>query len=265
VRNPCQRARHIRSYRTALRLGDRGRNDAQLVPDFPLAFDPSGRGLRCSDPQQSVAGIAAGLDVALAVTDPALGAKARERGFAEIVRWWASDKLHQAGARLDFGLNGLVLTLRAHWPRHSSRSCDSKPRTRCLDISLIILRRGLHGRVGLTNHDRWFFIQLYRWFPSILKVLTIIRPETLARYEWTRLPFRQACLFYSDKCSLFGSFAGRFSCALMCMSSFLVAWFLTTIWPHSNGTPRWPASDYAFDGALYVVFGEFGVGHHARK
>jgi hypothetical protein len=46
---------------------------------------------------------------------------------------------------------------------------------------LIILRRRLHSRVGLTNHDRWFFIQLYRWFPSILKVLTIIRPETLMR------------------------------------------------------------------------------------
>jgi hypothetical protein len=29
---------------------------------------------------------------------------------------------------------------------------------------LIILRRRLHGRVWLTNHDRWFFIQLYRWF-----------------------------------------------------------------------------------------------------
>src|ERR1700738_3248778 len=28
-------------------------------------------------------------------------------------------------------------------------------------------------------HDRWSFIQLYRWFPSILQVLTIIRPETL--------------------------------------------------------------------------------------
>src|SRR3979409_312310 len=46
---------------------------------------------------------------------------------------------------------------------------------------LIVLRRRLHGRVRLTNHDRWFFIQLYRWFPSILKVLIIIRPETLAR------------------------------------------------------------------------------------
>src|SRR5271155_5267480 len=33
---------------------------------------------------------------------------------------------------------------------------------------LIVLRRRLHGRVRLTNHDRWFFIQLYRWFPAIL-------------------------------------------------------------------------------------------------
>ena len=41
---------------------------------------------------------------------------------------------------------------------------------------LIVLRRRLHGRVRLTNHDRWFLIQLYRWFPSILQFLTIIRP-----------------------------------------------------------------------------------------
>ena len=53
---------------------------------------------------------------------------------------------------------------------------------------LIVLRRRLHGRVRLTNHDRWFFIQLYRWFPSILKVLTIIQPETLVR--WHKAGFR---------------------------------------------------------------------------
>jgi hypothetical protein len=53
---------------------------------------------------------------------------------------------------------------------------------------LIVLRRRLHGRVCFTNHDRWFFIQLYRWFPSILPVLTIIRPETLMR--WRRAGFR---------------------------------------------------------------------------
>src|SRR5262245_35170476 len=44
------------------------------------------------------------------------------------------------------------------------------------------------GRVRLTNLDRWFFIQLYRWSPAILKVLTIIRPETLVR--WHRAGFR---------------------------------------------------------------------------
>jgi hypothetical protein len=34
---------------------------------------------------------------------------------------------------------------------------------------LIVLRRRLRGRVRLTNQDRWFLIQLYRWFPSILR------------------------------------------------------------------------------------------------
>jgi hypothetical protein len=53
---------------------------------------------------------------------------------------------------------------------------------------LNVVRRRLPGRVRLTNNDRWFFIQLYRWFPSILQVLTIIRPETLVR--WHRAGFR---------------------------------------------------------------------------
>jgi hypothetical protein len=53
---------------------------------------------------------------------------------------------------------------------------------------LNVLRRRLHGRVRLTNHDRWFLIRLYRWFPSIPQVLTIMRPETLVR--WHRAGFR---------------------------------------------------------------------------
>src|SRR3974390_2835468 len=53
---------------------------------------------------------------------------------------------------------------------------------------LIVLRREVHGRVRLTNNDRLFFVQLYRWFPSIRPVLTIVRPETLIR--WHRLGFR---------------------------------------------------------------------------
>jgi len=57
-----------------------------------------------------------------------------------------------------------------------------------LRYHLIVLRRKVQGPVRLTNNDRWFFIQLYRWFSSILQVLTIIRPETLVR--WHRAGFR---------------------------------------------------------------------------
>jgi hypothetical protein len=54
---------------------------------------------------------------------------------------------------------------------------------------LIILRRKVRGRVHLTNGDRLFLVQLYRWFPSVLKAITIIRPETLVR--WHRADFRR--------------------------------------------------------------------------
>jgi transposase InsO family protein len=54
---------------------------------------------------------------------------------------------------------------------------------------LIILRRKVHGRIHLTNGDRLFFVQLYRWFPSVLNTITIIRPETLVR--WHRAGFRR--------------------------------------------------------------------------
>ena len=43
--------------------------------------------------------------------------------------------------------------------------------------------------VRITNNDRLFLILLYRWFPSILKAITIIRPETLVR--WHRAGFRR--------------------------------------------------------------------------
>src|SRR6266851_9083967 len=53
---------------------------------------------------------------------------------------------------------------------------------------LNVLRRKVRRRVWLTNNDRWFFVQLYRWFPSILQVLTVVRPETVVR--WHRTGFR---------------------------------------------------------------------------
>src|SRR6202165_1772412 len=54
---------------------------------------------------------------------------------------------------------------------------------------LTVLRRKVRGRVQLTNGDRLFLVQLYRWFPSVLKAITIIRPETLVR--WHRAGFRR--------------------------------------------------------------------------
>ncbi len=62
------------------------------------------------------------------------------------------------------------------------------PLIAALRHQLIVLRRKVHVRARLTNNDRWFFIQLYRWFPSILQVLTIIKPETHVR--WHRAGFR---------------------------------------------------------------------------
>src|SRR4030088_1827737 len=54
---------------------------------------------------------------------------------------------------------------------------------------LIVLQRRVRGRVRLANGDRLFLVQLYRWFPSVLKAITIIRPETLVR--WHRAGFRR--------------------------------------------------------------------------
>src|SRR5262245_50463653 len=54
---------------------------------------------------------------------------------------------------------------------------------------LMVLQRQVRGRVQFTNSDRLFFLQLYRWFPSIVKAMTIIRPETLVR--WHRAGFRR--------------------------------------------------------------------------
>src|SRR6202158_4511777 len=52
---------------------------------------------------------------------------------------------------------------------------------------LIVLRRKVRRRAQLTNNDHWFLVQMYRWFPSILEVVTIVQPETLVR--WHRAGF----------------------------------------------------------------------------
>jgi hypothetical protein len=40
----------------------------------------------------------------------------------------------------------------------------------------MLLQREVRGRVQFTNGDRLFFIQLYRWCPSVLKAMIILRP-----------------------------------------------------------------------------------------
>jgi hypothetical protein len=53
---------------------------------------------------------------------------------------------------------------------------------------VIVLQRKVRGRIQFTHGDRLFFIQLYRWFPSVLNAIKIIRPETVVR--WHRVGFR---------------------------------------------------------------------------
>src|SRR5260370_14658895 len=61
---------------------------------------------------------------------------------------------------------------------------------------LIVLQGRVRGRVHLTNGDRLFLVQLYRWFPSVLKAITIVRHETLVR--WHRSGFRRYWRWKSD-------------------------------------------------------------------
>jgi hypothetical protein len=74
-------------------------------------------------------------------------------------------------------------------------ACPFKSKSRleaenaALRHQLIVLQRKVCGRVHLTNGDRLFLVQLYRWFPSVLKTITIIRPETLVR--WHQAGFRR--------------------------------------------------------------------------
>jgi hypothetical protein len=66
-------------------------------------------------------------------------------------------------------------------------SSPFKPRCRLevdnttLRHQLMVLQRQARDRIRLTNLERLFLVQLYRWFPSILRVLAIVQPETVIR------------------------------------------------------------------------------------
>src|SRR5947208_767802 len=51
-----------------------------------------------------------------------------------------------------------------------------------------VLRRRASKRPHFNNTDRFLFVWLYRWFPSVLDAIAIVRPETIVR--WHRAGFR---------------------------------------------------------------------------
>ena len=65
-----------------------------------------------------------------------------------------------------------------------------------LRYQVMVLRRQVRGRVHLSNFDRLLLVQLYRWCPSILRVLYVVQPETVIR--WHRAGFRRYWRFTMD-------------------------------------------------------------------
>src|SRR6516164_7963328 len=69
-----------------------------------------------------------------------------------------------------------------------------KPRTKLVAEILVlrqqlnVLRRQVSKRPQLSNGDRFLFVWLYRWFPSVLGAIAILRPETIIR--WHHAGFR---------------------------------------------------------------------------
>ena len=66
--------------------------------------------------------------------------------------------------------------------------CRLEAENAALRHQVMVLRRQARSQIQLTNFDRLFLVQLYHWFPSILRVLAIVQPETVIR--WHRTGFR---------------------------------------------------------------------------
>src|SRR5882757_3206762 len=60
----------------------------------------------------------------------------------------------------------------------------------------LIMRRKVRGRVQLTNGDRWFFVQLYRFATSRARTPIIdLRPERDLAGRYHRIPTNQSADF----------------------------------------------------------------------
>jgi hypothetical protein len=74
--------------------------------------------------------------------------------------------------------------------RNARRLLQYDRRILVLRHQLNVLRRQLSRRPQLSNSDRFLFVWLYRWFPSVLGAIAILRPETIIR--WHRTGFRSS-------------------------------------------------------------------------
>src|SRR5271154_3699322 len=54
-----------------------------------------------------------------------------------------------------------------------------------------VLRRRTPKRPHLNNTDRFLFVWLYRWFPSVLEVVAIVPPITVCEPDATSQPAPQ--------------------------------------------------------------------------
>jgi hypothetical protein len=81
-------------------------------------------------------------------------------------------------------LTKLLLVARSRLKSRASLKAENL----VLRQQVIVLSRKSRSRVRLRNIDRLIFVWLYRFFPSILNAITVVKPETVIR--WHRRGFR---------------------------------------------------------------------------
>jgi hypothetical protein len=97
-------------------------------------------------------------------------------------------------------------------------------------------RQLIDGRARLTNNDRWFLIQLHRWFPSILQVVTIIHPETLqhlVRPAMSLAAFELGLIARFTRNAMIDAMNGDY--ALVCQRTAAAAGALVACFPGRSG------------------------------
>ena len=65
-----------------------------------------------------------------------------------------------------------------------------------------VLRRQAPKRPHLNNTDRFLFVWLYHWFPSVLGAIAIVRPETIIRWHPARIGAGDRAIVLADRGSL---------------------------------------------------------------